>query len=260
MDAILLKLLATPVLILAASLAGRRWGEAVSGWFVGLPLTSGPVCLFIAIEQGPRFAAATSLGSLAGAGAEAGFCLVYGIVARHARWPASLTAASIAYIAGAVLLGLAELPLWPLLLAVAVALAAALRLMPTSTAAAVAPHPLPRWDLPARMIVASVLVVGLTEAAPHVGPQVSGLLSTYPVFAAVLTAFAHHRRGPAAAIGVLRGLLIGLFSFAAFFVVLGTAIVSIGIAASFAAALATALTIQGASLWLLGRGWPRVPT
>jgi hypothetical protein len=44
METLLLKLIVAPLLIGAASLAGRRWGETVSGWFIGLPLTSGPVC------------------------------------------------------------------------------------------------------------------------------------------------------------------------------------------------------------------------
>ena len=60
------KLVLTPALIAAASLAGRRWGHAVSGWLVGLPLTSGPVALFLALERGTTFAADASLGSLAG--------------------------------------------------------------------------------------------------------------------------------------------------------------------------------------------------
>ena len=81
-------------------------------------------------------------------------------------------------------------------------------------------------------------------------------MATYPVFAAVLTAFAHHHGDAAAATRVLRGLLMGLFSFAAFFVVLGLTIVPAGIAVSFAAALVTALVVQGASLWLLGRESP----
>src|SRR5262249_23921725 len=41
MNTLLLKLIVTPVLIGAASLAGRRWGETLSGWFSGLPLDLG---------------------------------------------------------------------------------------------------------------------------------------------------------------------------------------------------------------------------
>ena len=253
MDLFLLKLVATPALILLASLAGRRWGEAVGGWFVGLPLTSGPVCFFLALEQGTGFAAASTRGSLAGAAAEAGFCLVYGFTARRNRWPAALAAGSVAFGIGAAALAAARLPLVPLVVVIVVGLATALALLPhLDSASAALPLP-PRWDLPARMAVATAIVLGLTSLAPIVGPQLSGLFATYPAFAAVLAAFAHARSGPAAAMRVLRGLMIGLFSFAGFFVVLGTTIQQIGIAAAFAAASAAALLIQGGSLWLMSR-------
>ena len=98
-----------------------------------------------------------------------------------------------------------------------------------------------------------LLVLALTTAAGWLGPQLSGLLSTFPLFAGVLTVFAHHAQGKAAAINVLRGLLLGLFSFAAFFVALGATIERVGIAPAFAAALAAALAVQTLSLLLARR-------
>lgn len=253
MDFFPLKLAATPALILLASLAGRRWGETIGGWFVGLPLTSGPVVFFLALEQGTGFAAATTRGSLAGAAAEAGFCLAYGIAARFAAWPVALAAGSIAFALGAAVLAATALTLAPLVAVIVAALALSLWLVPHFNASAAGLPAPPRWDLPARMVVATVLVVGFTELAPNVGPVWSGLLATYPVFAAVLAAFAHAHSGPAAAMRVLRGLMSGLFSFAGFFVVLGTTIERFGIALSFIAASALALLIQGVSLWLMRR-------
>src|SRR5438105_6889291 len=114
MNTLLLKLIVTPVLIGAASFAGRRWGE--SGWFIGLPLTSGPVCWFLALEQGTGFAAAAARGCLAGAAAEAGFCLAYAVAGRHAGWFRCIAAGTLAYAAGAALLQVASLPLWLLAL------------------------------------------------------------------------------------------------------------------------------------------------
>src|SRR5947207_15027554 len=102
MDTLLLKLIVTPLLIGAASLAGRRWGETISGWFIGLPLTSGPVCFFLAVEQGAGFAAAAARGCLAGAAGEAGFCLAYAIAARQdGDWPRAVGAGPIAFAAAA---------------------------------------------------------------------------------------------------------------------------------------------------------------
>ena len=49
MDNLTLKLVATPALIGTATLVGRRWGQSIGGWLVGLPLTTGPVAFFIAL-------------------------------------------------------------------------------------------------------------------------------------------------------------------------------------------------------------------
>jgi hypothetical protein len=78
-----LKLVLTPVLIGAASLAGRRWGSVVSGWLVGIPFTSAPVAFFLALDPGPRFAAAAAAGIMAGAISQVAFCLVYSWTARR---------------------------------------------------------------------------------------------------------------------------------------------------------------------------------
>ncbi len=56
---------------------------------------------------------------------------------------------------------------------------------------------------------------------------------------------------------VLQGLLFGLFAFAGFFFVLGALIERAGVAASFAVAIAAALSIQGATLWAMKRRSPR---
>src|SRR2546429_7974774 len=100
MDILILKLVATPLLIGVASLAGRRWGETISGWFIGLPLTSGPVCFFLAVEQGSGFAAAAARGCLAGAAAEAGVCLAYAIAARDEGWLIAVRAGTVVFPAG----------------------------------------------------------------------------------------------------------------------------------------------------------------
>jgi hypothetical protein len=119
-----------PMLILAASLAGRRWGPTVGGWLVGLPLTSAPVAFFLAIDQGLGFAKNAAAGSLAGTAAQAGFCLAYCATARYCRWPVALVAATAAFAAIGGLLAVGQLPLWVLMLLAPGALAAVLRFSP----------------------------------------------------------------------------------------------------------------------------------
>ena len=224
-----------------AGSAKRARSRATTAWLSASGLTAS------------GFAAATCLGSLAGAASEAGFVLAYTLAARRFGWPAALAAGSMAYALCAFLFASAALPLWPVAAVAVGALIIVLVLMPRPGDRVGAGSPPPGWDIPARMIVAALLVLGLTALAPHVGPRLSGLFATYPVFAAVLAAFSQHRRGAAAATRVLRGLLVGLFAFTAFFVVLAKALVPLGIAASFAAATLAALAVQGGSFAAMRR-------
>ena len=93
MNILVLKLILAPVIIGSASLAGRKWGPAVSGWIVGMPLTSGPVIFFVALSHDATFAYNASLGTLSGGFSLVAFCLVYAWLAlRFNRQPERATA------------------------------------------------------------------------------------------------------------------------------------------------------------------------
>lgn len=248
MTLLLLKVVLTPVLIGGATLAGRRWGGAVSGWIVGLPLTSGPVSLFVALQHGRRFAAHAAAGSIGGVVAEAAFFLVWARLARRGL-AACIAGGSLVFAALAVV---AREP-WPLIPSTAVALVSivgALRLLPAAAPpAAFAPRRPPRWDIPARALVATALVVGLTEAAGVLGARLTGVVAVYPLYSIVLAAFAG---SAVAGLAVLRGVLFGLFGFLAFFLVLGLLLPHLSVAPAYVCAAAAALAVQSLSL----RGLP----
>jgi hypothetical protein len=85
------------------------------------------------------------------------------------------------------------------------------------------------------------------------GARLAGLLAPFPLYATILAAFAHQLQDPVAANGVFRGLLLGLFAFAGFFLVLAGLIERAGIGPAFGAATLAALAIQGGSLSMLRR-------
>lgn len=251
---LVLKLALTPALIGAATLAGRRWGSAVGGWLVALPLTSGPLAFFLALDHGAPFAASAAAASLAGATAQAAFCLAYGRTGGMAGWPVALLAGSLGFGAAAVAVQPAlGLPVVFLLGAVLAALGVSIRLMPRGSGDR-AGAPIPRWDLPARMAVGTLIVLVLTTAAPGLGPRVTGLAATFPVITAVLATFAHRLDGPDHGVAVVRGLVAGLFAFAGFFAVVAASIEPLGVAASFGLAIIAALVIQVVSLRTLLAG------
>ena len=248
-----LKLVLTPALIAIATLAGRRFGPSISGWLVGLPFTSGPVSLFLALEQGTGFAAAAAAGSIGGVAASAVFAVAYAAMARRSGWPASLTVASIAFAATVVALRMlpldSGLPL-PLLALYGGGVGAAIlgiRLIQPPGVLDEAPQA-PRWDLPVRMVVATGLVIVITSAAPLLGPQQSGLLTTYPIYAGVLAVFAHAQRGGAAAAQVVRGLCYGIIAFATFFLAISAFVDRAGILPAFVVAVIGAVLVQAGTL------------
>ncbi len=263
MTTLALKLTLTPILIGLASLAGRRWGPAISGWLVGLPLTSGPVIFLLALAQGPAFAGDAARGTLAGTLSECGFCLAFGWLAWRVGWFWAILGGSVAFLACAFALQWLALAPLALLLLIVAALLLTLRLLPAcrprrrgEVSAPPDESPasrLPRWDLPARMTLATAFVVLLTSLAPALGPRLTGLIAPFPVFVTILAVFALRQSGPAAATGVLHGLLLGLF-FAVFFFVLALLLAPLGVALSFAGALICALATQGVTLWLMRRG------
>jgi uncharacterized membrane protein (GlpM family) len=258
-ESLILKLVLTPALIGAASLAGRRWGAAVGGWLVGIPFTSAPIALFLALDHGASFAASASVDMLLGTISQAIFCLAYSFSAsRGVPWLASFGSGCVGFAASTVVLHLLSVPLIPASLATLIALVVVLFLLPRtpdksdeSESPATSP---PRWDIPARMVVATVFVVLLTAVAPVLGPYLSGLLSPFPLFGAVLVVFVHRSEGATSAMKLLRGLLFGLFAPAGFFVALSALIEPLGIGLGFAAASATALVAQGLTLRLLRPG------
>jgi hypothetical protein len=240
---LLFKLIATPIFIGGVTLAGRRWGPAVSGLLMGLPLTSGPVSVFLAVQYGTAFAARAVNGSLVGLVSVCLFCLVYGWTARKLTWPASLAIALATFIAATALWDTFTLSLLPAFLMLLAAILVTQHLMPKGATGATAYNP-PRWDLPARIVVATTFVLALTELANRLGPRLSGLIAVLPIYTSVFAAFTHHQQGAEAAAGLLRGVVVGSLAFTAFFLVAGLLLTHLSLMITYLLAALAALTVS----------------
>lgn len=77
-----LKLIVTPLLMWAISLASRRWGGLLGGLLSGLPITSALVMTFLCLEQGTAFALGALPGALGGLAAVQATYTVYLLATR----------------------------------------------------------------------------------------------------------------------------------------------------------------------------------
>ena len=251
MSIFVLKLILAPVILGGASLAGRRWGPAVSGWLVGLPLTSGPVIFFLALSNGARFATSAINGTVSGGFSLVAFCLVYAWLALRFDWRVALTGSMLAYFGIVLLMQNIIIPFTPLMIAVTLTILLGLPLMPRNGAMQINDVQPGRWDIPSRILIGTSFIILLTELAPLLGSRLTGLLATIPLYTAILTVFEHRLNGPLGTAHILRGLLFGLFGFAGFFLALSLLLERSGITIGFLAAVAAALVIQGLTFLIL---------
>ena len=160
MNLLLTKLILTPLVILAALCVARRWGDAFGGWLAGLPLTSAPVAAFLAIEHGPAFAAAASAGSVAAVASQASFCMAYTAASRRG-WRGSALFGAVGFAGSAAIVQALELPP-PALLGLSAVLLSLARLAMPRAGVAFAKTLAPRWEIPARVILVTAIVVAVT--------------------------------------------------------------------------------------------------
>jgi len=245
-----LKLILTPVIVASATLVARRWGSSIGGWMIGLPLTSGPVSVFFALEQGLPFAAHAAQGAILGVVAVSVFCSAYFWGARNRRWKQAALIAVACYVPAVWLISYLKLSLgWTVVLALTT-LSTALLLMGK-------PGPVtevvlkPAWDLPLRILTATLILVAITALAGWLGPLWSGLLSPFPIFTFVLAIFSHSQNGAASAQRVVRGVATGLFGYVTFFLVVGLLVTRIHLVVVYSLATLSALSVNAGSLVIM---------
>lgn len=245
-----IKLILSPLIIALVSLAGRRWGSAVSGWFLGFPLTSAPISIVMALQHGTVFAAASAAGNLGGQASVCIFCLVYGFTALRFNWVISAAAGISAFFVSIFILDQFTLTLPVAFIIILAVVVGVFMLLPRS-GGEVREAILPKWDLPARMILAAAFVYGITTFAAVLGPQLSGLIAPFPVFGLILSIFTHRQNGSAATVKLFRSYVSASAGYACFYLIVGMALPTLGIGWTFLLATVAIVCLNGFTLYLL---------
>ncbi|MDN7182897.1 hypothetical protein M0D69_33780 [Caballeronia sp. SEWSISQ10-4 2] len=238
-----LKLTLVPLFLLVVSMSGKWWGPAFAGWLAGLPVVAGPILYLLVLAHGPIFGARAATLSLSAILASEAFNFAYAWTCRSRSWPVALVVGLIAWFISAC--GLSMLPTSPIWAATA-ALAAVCfgqSFLPRSAAVA-AGAPLSRSDLIGRMVAGAVLTVLVTSLSGWVGATWSGLLAVFPLLGIVLSVSSHRAHGPAFVISLLRGMVLGRFSFAAFCLLLSFSLLNQRPIVAFVEAAVLAMLVQ----------------
>ena len=253
MNVFYLKLLVTPVLMLAISLAAKRWGTAIGGLLSGLPITSALVMLFLSLEQGPGFASKAVPGALAGLAAIQATYLFYLLATRRVSAVTGCIAALAVYGASAFLISLAGSLVLSILATLALIVVIIVATSKQMQAPAAPYVPLPHWAIPLRMLTATLLLLAITASATWLGPVISGLLAPIPVIAWPLAVFAHVQSGRHELAAIIRGNAIGAVGVVGFYLTLKVSIVQWGVLLSITLAVLLAVVITAGLARLLAK-------
>jgi hypothetical protein len=250
-----LKLVLVPAFLAALTVAGRVWGPLVAGWLAGLPVVAGPIVLLHALARGPSFAAQASAASIAAIAASEAFNFAYAWTCRRFAWPLALIAGMAGWVGVAMLLTHLPVGLAWAVAAGCVAVAVSQASLPR-VAAHVPAVRLGLGDLAVRMLAGALLTVAVTTLSASMGATWSGLLSVFPLLGIVLAVSAQRAHGADFVALLMRGMVIGRASFAAFFAVTTTMLPQCGVWLSFVCAAVASIAVQGATRQMLGANRP----
>ena len=211
-----------------------------------LPVYTGPVYLFLAIDHPPEFLAQVTVGSLGSCAVIPVFVLLYALMARagHGALP-SLLVALTAWVSVAAIVQLKE---WSLIEALVFALPiyGVTILIGRGFTQAVALTPTGRsWrDLMLRVLMVTCVVGAVNAMSPFLPVKVTGMLSIMPTVMLSLILVLHGRIGGPATAALLIHAITGMVGMLLAVTLVGLTIVPWGPAASLSAGLATSAELE----------------
>jgi hypothetical protein len=234
---LIVRMAVTAAFLLAATVTAERAGPLVGGLVATLPISAGPVYIFLAIDHGAHFIGASALGSLVSNGINIVFALTYALLAQKRSLAVSLSGAFAVWIALSWLTGLLPWSLPAAIVFNAAVLALALWLS-ASLRHVKSPQVKARWhDLIMRAAMVALLVGTVVTLSYHIGPTASGNLAVFPIVLTSIIIILHRRVGGPATAAVMANAVIGLGGF-------GIACVTLNLTANaLGAALALGLTL-----------------
>ncbi len=226
---ILVKIACAIVIVVSASRATERLGPFLGSMIATLPVSTGPIYVFLAIDHGPQFISDSARMGVVAVVATVAFVSVHAVVAQRHGTFLSWLAATSAWFAVAWLL---QLRAWSFLEACALFAASfglAIRGLRRFVVEVKAP-PMPRvrFDLALRSALVACVVIATTVASNAAGPAATGTLATYPVVFTSLVLILQPRCGGLFTASLLVNSLKGLVGFGAALGVLHLAAARLG--------------------------------
>ncbi|KPF72793.1 hypothetical protein IP69_02735 [Bosea sp. AAP35] len=241
------KMATAAAVVVGCSILAERSGPMIAALIATLPISAGPVFVFLTLDHDAAFIAQGALGGMASNLANAGLCLTYVLLAQRFGTLICLLAALAAWAATLALLRGLE-PSFATMLAATVVVYGGLHWLfrPYLAARPKSPPSRPWYLIPMRAAFVAILAGTVTTLSAHVGPGWSGSLAALPIVLSSMIAMLQPRIGGPATAAVLANGALALIGFGLALASIHLTAVPLGSAWSLTLALAIAM------LWNLG--------
>src|SRR6185437_4803388 len=235
------KMAITAGFLLAATVTAERAGPLIGGLVATLPVSAGPVYIFLALDHDAHFIAQSALGSLVTNAINVLFAVTYALLAQKRPLPVCLGGAFAVWVA--LSFAAASVP-WTLPLAVVfnvVVIAVSLWVVHPLRHVRVAAVQARWYDLVLRAAMVAVLVGTVVTLSFTIGPAASGSLAVFPIVLTSIIIILHRRIGGPATAAILANAVIGLGGFAVAVITLCVTAERLGSPLALALALAVSV-------------------
>jgi hypothetical protein len=235
--ALMTKMAVTALFVSVATIITERLGATVGALVATLPVSAGPVYVFLALDHDAVFISASAVASLALNAATAIFLTVYVLIAQRGSLLISVCIAFSAWLTITLALGLVH---WTALSALAlnlVVFAFCSFIVRPFGHVRIPPTTRPWYDFVIRAGMVAALVGVVVTLSFRIGPAGSGVLAVFPVIYTSIMLILHPRVGGPATAAVLANAIPGLAGFGAALLTLHLTAVPLGSALSLIIAL-----------------------
>lgn len=208
-----IRMAVTAAFLVAATITAERAGPLIGGLVATLPISGGPVYIFLAIDHGAHFIGQSALGSIITNGINVVFALTYVLLAQKRTLVVSLGGAFVMWFAMNEAIGAMHLALPGAIIFNAIVLAIGLWLSSSLRHVKFPRMRIYWYDLVLRAAMVAILVGVVVTLSYHIGPAASGSLAVFPIVLSSIILILHRRVGGKAAAAVIANAVIGLGGF-----------------------------------------------
>ena len=235
--ALVLKMAVTGLFVTLATVVAERLGPTVGALVATLPVSAGPVYVFLALDHDAAFISASAVASLALNAITAIYVTIYVLLAQRRTMWISVSLALAVWLPAALVLGSIQWTAWSAFILNLVVFTLCFFIVEPFTFVPMPSATRPWYDFVVRSGMVALLVAAVVMLSFRIGPTGSGVLAVFPVIYTSIMVILHRRVGGPATAAVLANAIPGLAGFGAALLTLHLAAVPLGTVAALSLAL-----------------------